>query len=252
MGALELENKTFEGEQLESLFKLLQDKRTRFTVEFKCGECINKVSNAAFAIPTFNFLIVSPDEDCLLSLIVTCKDKVIEKAELKTIAIPIKRICSIQIDETYPPSLLKICALEVITINVTAQKEVASSHIAHTPVGPGANCNVCCYNAAFNPNTTPPTLGFSFDAQLEYQYEDQPGCTFLDFCDIVGNSACLSLPDGLTICPCGSPLPVCSATCISESITTTPTTVSGIVSFSIAVANLCAPTVICIQTCQCQ
>jgi hypothetical protein len=162
--------------------------------------------------------------------------------------------------------LIKICAYEVVSFDPVLPITLTCCDPCHTPVGPGNQCNVCCYNTKLDLKTTPPTVCFSYDAQLEYAYLDKHhhedavaqhgrgcSCTFLDFCDIKGQSACFTLPAGVTLCPCGcgEPKITCSATCDPSNILTTPTCVSGEITISLHVANLCDPTAVCIETAPC-
>jgi hypothetical protein len=168
--------------------------------------------------------------------------------------------------------IVKICCNEVTCLSYTFTKTVVCDDPQHTPVGPGCDSNVCCYNAGIDFKTSPPTLCFSYDAQFEYAFKkkvhhsdrsesDQDPdyrfggnpCTFLDFCNAIGNSARIALPDGVTLCSagCGDPEVSCSAACDPESITTTPTSVSGNITIQLTVSNLCVPTFVCVETVPC-
>ncbi len=157
--------------------------------------------------------------------------------------------------------LVKICCNEVTTINYTYSGTVTCSDPKHAPVEPGNESNVCCYDVGINLKATPPTLRFSYDAQFEYAYlkkqsPEEPdcrcgsSCTFLDYCNIMGRSDSAPLPEGITLCPCGcgDPEVTCSATCDPRSIVTTPTSVSGKITISLTVTNLCVPTFVCVET----
>jgi hypothetical protein len=163
-------------------------------------------------------------------------------------------------------ALIKICAYEVTSFDPVLPITLTCHDPRFTPVAPGSQCNVCCYDARLDLKTTPPTLCFSYDAQFEYAYlgERHRGkgeaehkyscsCTFLDFCDVTGQSACITLPAGITLCPCGcgEPEVTCSATCDPGSIATTPDSVSGNITISLQVSNLCDPTTVCVETVQC-
>jgi len=146
----------------------------------------------------------------------------------------------------------KLCANEITSLVTSLTETVTCGSPAFTPVGPGSACNVALYNVNVNLGSMPPTLSFSFDAQLEYQFLNA-GATFLDFCLIHGQSGSLNLPPGLTAC-CGGPLPptvTFAASCDAGSITTTPTSVSGNVTLSFTVSDLCAPTIICVEDTTC-
>ena len=162
--------------------------------------------------------------------------------------------------------LIKLCAYEVTSFDPVLAITLTCHDPCFTPVAPGNQCNVCCYDSKLDLSTTPPTLRFSYDAQFEYAYLDKHhrekdeadlkcvcSCTFLDFCDITGQSACITLPAGVTLCPCGcgEPKVTCSATCDPGSIETTPTSVSGQVTISLHVTNLCDPTTVCVETVPC-
>jgi len=146
----------------------------------------------------------------------------------------------------------KLCAHEITSIVQSLTETVTCSTPAFTPVGPGNACNVALYNVNLNLGSTPPTLSFSFDAQLAYQFLNA-GATFLDFCLIHGRSGSISLPPGITAC-CGGPLPPAvtfAAGCDARTITTTPTSVSADVTLSFTVSDLCAPTIICVEDATC-
>lgn len=163
--------------------------------------------------------------------------------------------------------LVKICCNEVTAINYTYSGMVTCGDPKYSPVKPGNEGNVCCYDVGIDLKTTPPMLRFSYDAQFEYAYikkqnsekdESDCGCssscTFLDYCNITGGSARVSLPDGVTLCPCGcgDPQVTCAATYDPKSITTTPTSVSGNIMISLTVTNLCVPTFVCVETEPCR
>lgn len=162
--------------------------------------------------------------------------------------------------------LIKLCAYEVTSFDPDYSITLTCYDPCHTPVAPGNQCNVCCYDAKLDLSATPPTLCFSYDAQFEYAYLDERhhdqeeadaecaySCTFLDFCDLKGQWACITLPAGITLCPCGCGEPTvnCSATCDPCSIETTPNSVSGNVTIYLQVSNLCDPTTVCIETVPC-
>jgi hypothetical protein len=162
--------------------------------------------------------------------------------------------------------LIKICAYEVTSFDPVLPITVTCNDPCFKPVAPGNQCNVCCYDAKLDLSATPPTLCFSYDAQFEYAYlgkrqpekdEATPGCacscTFLDFCNVTGQSVCITLPAGVTLCPCGcgEPKVTCSATCDPGSIETTHCSVSGQITISLHVSNLCDPTTVCVETESC-
>ncbi|MBO8127813.1 MAG: hypothetical protein H0Z39_01225 [Peptococcaceae bacterium] len=141
---------------------------------------------------------------------------------------------------------------EVTTITSTLSETVTCTNPAYTPTGPGDECNIVLYNIGVNLGTTPPTLSFSYDAQFEYQYLHEGGATFCDFCDVFGRSGSITLPSGVTVC-CGTTVPsvTYSALCNPGSITTTATSVSGPVTVSFTVTNLCSKTIICVDDTTC-
>lgn len=73
-------------------------KEIKIGVEFCCGSGFKKVVNAVEAIEVCTFLILFPPDHEVLYLKAFGADGVIEKETVKTIAIPIDRICSIEID----------------------------------------------------------------------------------------------------------------------------------------------------------
>lgn len=144
---------------------------------------------------------------------------------------------------------IKICTEQVTVISENYSAGVSCTTPAHTPVvGAGSMCNMVVYNVGIDLNTTPPVLCFSYDTQLEYHYLDH-GVTFSDFCDVFGSSTCVDLPDGINTCCDLSPTWSYTASC--GSITTTPDSVSGDVSISFTVTNLCIPTIVCVDTTVC-
>lgn len=147
----------------------------------------------------------------------------------------------------------KICVDEVTTINNTFSETVTCTEPNHTPTAAGDECNVHVYNMGLDLSSTPPSLSFSFDAQFGYQFHDSSCATFNDFCNIMGNSGSVTLPAGATVC-CDGDVPTdieASADCDSTNITTTPTSVSGPVSLSFTVTNLCTPTILCVEDTTC-
>ncbi len=114
-------------------------------------------------------------------------------------------------------SLIKICAYEITSFDPVLPITLSCCDPCFTPVGPGNQCNVCCYNAKVDLKTDSAHPAFFHDAQFEYAYLDNHhsgkdevdhkcgcSCTFLDFCSIIGESACITLPAGRpTLCPCG-------------------------------------------------
>lgn len=142
-----------------------------------------------------------------------------------------------------------LCVNEITTVTENFSATAVCVDPAHTPVvGPGTQCSSVFYNVALNP----PVLTFSFDAQFEYQYLNQ-GCTFMDFCDVFGMSGTIDIAaDGLTSC-CGVTPSVSfiSCTCDPLSITTTPTSVAGVIGTTFTITNLCVPTIICVDDTTC-
>lgn len=142
----------------------------------------------------------------------------------------------------------KLCVNEVTSVVKQVTDKVTCEHPCYSPAGPGHSCGVALYNVTANLGNVPPTLSFSYDAQLEYQYLNA-GATFLDYCLLQGQNGSLDLPLGLTACS-GEAVPpsvTWTATCHPTSITTTPTSVSGEVTLSFTVSELCAPTIICVE-----
>ncbi|MEW6573627.1 MAG: hypothetical protein AB1374_08355 [Bacillota bacterium] len=149
-------------------------------------------------------------------------------------------------------AIRRLCVNEVTAITSTLSQTVTCTTPAHTPVvGAGDECNVAVYNVAANLGATPPTLAFSFDVQFEYKYM-QSGVTFHDYCTVTGNSGSITLPTGVTLC-CGGTMPAVSSSisCNPGAITTTSTSVSGPVTLSFTVTNLCTQTIICVDDTTC-
>ena len=126
--------------------------------------------------------------------------------------------------------LIKICAYEVTSFDPVLPITLTCCDPHFTPVAPGDHYK-----------------------KGEAEHKCACSCTFLDFCDITGQSACITLPAGATLCPCGcgEPKVTCSATCDPGSIETTPNSVSGHVTISLHVTNLCDPTTVCVETAPC-
>ena len=97
-----IHNETVEKKEsvLEAILKHLahECEEIKIGVEFSCGSGFKKVVNAVKAIEVYTFLILFPPDHEALSLKAFGEDGVIEKEILKAIAIPIDRICSIEID----------------------------------------------------------------------------------------------------------------------------------------------------------
>jgi len=148
-------------------------------------------------------------------------------------------------------TVIKICAEQITTFNEQFSGTITCTDPACTPVvGAGNECNVAVYNVGIDLGVTPPVLCFSFDTQLEYVYTCH-GATFHDFCNVLGSTTCMDLPEGVTMCCDLSPTWTYSATCDPGSITTTSDSVSGPVTISFTLDNLCVPTVICMDTTTC-
>lgn len=142
----------------------------------------------------------------------------------------------------------KICVDEVTTMTKSFSESITCTSPAHTPTSPGDEARVHLYNVGLDLEANPPNLSFSFDTQFEYHY-DGNGATFSDYCTVTGQSGAVTLPEGISPC-CDEAFPpeiTSSATCSADSITTTPSSVSGEVSLAFTVTNLCAPTIISIE-----
>ncbi|MEA1961702.1 MAG: hypothetical protein U9N81_10630, partial [Bacillota bacterium] len=145
-----------------------------------------------------------------------------------------------------------ICAEEITSIGLNFSPTLTCTSPAYTPIGAGTQGCVDVYNPAINWASSPPSLCFSYDASFEYEYMNQGGSTFLNFCEIKDNSTCLDLPSGVTLCACGlDPTYTVCCTCDPTSITTTPTLVIGELGISFTVTDLCVPTVFCVSTIAC-
>lgn len=150
-------------------------------------------------------------------------------------------------------AIRKLCVDEVTTITKSFSQTVTCTNPDHTPTAPGDECRVHVYNVGLNLGASPPTLAFSFDSQFEYKYHEANCGTFHDYCDVMGKSGSVTVPSGATICCDGSISPQIesSVDCNPGSITTTASSVSGSVSMSFTVTNLCTPTVICVDDTTC-
>ncbi len=89
-----------EGSVLATILKHLacDCEEIKIGVEFCCGSGFKKVVNAAKAVEVCTFLILFPKDHEALVLKAYGAGGVIEKETMKAIAIPIDRICSIEID----------------------------------------------------------------------------------------------------------------------------------------------------------
>lgn len=146
----------------------------------------------------------------------------------------------------------RLCVQEITTINKSESITVTCTDPAHTPVGQAtpSECNCALYNVAFTIDAYP-TISFSYDVQLKYAYE-QSGVTFEDFCDVVGRSGSMTFDEGVTFCTCPQAFTLSSSvSCDATAITTTTTSVSGPVTFSFTLTNLCAQTIICVDDTTC-
>lgn len=146
-------------------------------------------------------------------------------------------------------AVIRICAEEVTATAPTFNQDMTCGNPDHPPVGPGTQSNVAVYNMALNLAASPPQICFSYDVELEYQYLNQ-GVTFMEFCHMNGNSTCLDLPDGLTLCTCGI-TPSYTASPSSSVLSATPTSVTGSVQIDFSIDDLCVPTSFCIDTVTC-
>ncbi|RPF49893.1 hypothetical protein EDD75_0719 [Thermodesulfitimonas autotrophica] len=144
-------------------------------------------------------------------------------------------------------AIRKLCVEEITTIGLNWTETLTCTNPAHTPVGPGDECNAHIYGVTVDLSTVPPTLSFTCDAQFEYQYL-QDGATFQDYCNILSSQCSTQLPAGVHVC-CGQTLPsvTYSVACSPGSITTTPTYVAGQLSYAFTIDNLCSYTIICVD-----
>lgn len=146
-------------------------------------------------------------------------------------------------------SVVKICTSEVTTISKSFSETLTCTDPAHTPiVAPGDECRISIYNIGLDLSTAPPNLCFSFDTEFEYAYLSH-GTTFMDYCEVTGNSACLTLPEGVTLC-CGLS-PSVEYCCSAALITATETSVTGEINVSVTITNLCVPTIFCVESITC-
>lgn len=148
-------------------------------------------------------------------------------------------------------TVIQICAEQVSTLSATYAATITCDTPGHTPVGAGDECHISVYDVNLDTASSPMTLSFSFNCEFEYQYLDH-GVTFCDYCYINGQSGSVTLTSGLTLCNCGlTPTYEYSYSCDATAITTTSTMVQGPVSVAFTVTNLCAPTLVCVDTVAC-
>jgi len=146
----------------------------------------------------------------------------------------------------------RICVQEITDVVQTDAFTVTCTTPAHTPIGQASlsECNVALFNVAFTTNPVP-TVAFSYDAQFKYAFL-QNGVTFEEFCNVFNQSRCLTFDSGVVDCDCTTAFTITSSgTCDASAITTTPTSVSGPVTFSFTLNNLCAETIICVDDTVC-
>lgn len=144
----------------------------------------------------------------------------------------------------------KICVQEITTLNRTETFTVTCTTPSFTPIGLGSpsEANAVLYNAAFTISPVP-TISFSYDVQFKYAFL-QNGGTFEEFCDVLSNSGALTFNTGVTSCDCQDAFSITSSIATDPAaITTTqdPNTVSGPVTVSFTLNNLCAQTIICVE-----
>ena len=142
----------------------------------------------------------------------------------------------------------RICVNEVTSVPSTFSQLVVCSNPSHTPTGAGDENRVALFNVALNTGVTPPTIAFSYSTNMEYSWT-QGGTTFMDYCDVLGQSGSLTLTSGVSTC-CGF-TPSVTYTAALTGITATSTMVEGMVNFAFTVSNLCSPTVICVDDTTC-
>lgn len=145
-------------------------------------------------------------------------------------------------------AIRRICVNEVTDFTTQSTITVVCTNPTFTPIGAADEVFCALYNvsASFG---TPPTISFSYDVSIEYQYLNQ-GVTFEDYCQVTGGSGSVTLPDGATVC-CGAASVLSSITCNSANITTTPTSVSAAITVTFTLTNLCAQTIICVEDTVC-
>ncbi len=149
-------------------------------------------------------------------------------------------------------ALRKICVQEITNVTKTDAFTATCTSPANSPLSAAnpSECNVALYNVAFTTDPIP-TISYSYDAQFKYSYMHQ-GVTFEDFCFINSQSRSITFDSDISSCNCGTAFTMtASATCDPAAITTTPTSVSGPLTFNFTLNNLCAETIICIDDTTC-
>lgn len=76
----------------------LTDKHHKIGIEFECGDCCKKVINGSRLFFVFGLAILLPAKgDCLFVKLFS-GGKLVDKEIVRAIVIPVKRICSIEIE----------------------------------------------------------------------------------------------------------------------------------------------------------
>lgn len=147
-------------------------------------------------------------------------------------------------------AIRRICVDEVTSSVVTFSETITCTEPSFTPVtGAGDECHAILDNVQLDFSTSPPTLSFSFGAQFEYAYR-LDSSTFYDYCNVFNQSGSTNITSGTTNC-CGTPQIEYAINCDPANITTTETTVTGVVDFAFTVSNLCISTIICVDDTTC-
>jgi hypothetical protein len=145
-------------------------------------------------------------------------------------------------------ALRKICVNEVTTINMSQNQNATSSSLQGTPVAVAPTCQTCIYNQNWNWGTTPPSITFSYDANIGYKYISVGGETFTDLAPAQGLTGSIILPTGSSTCLCGGgPTFTTAISCFPASITYTATDVSISLVVGASVDGFCAPTFMCVD-----
>ncbi len=132
----------------------------------------------------------------------------------------------------------KICVNELTTSSVPYTHSVTCTSPRHTPVAIGSDADVSLYYVTLDGTSNPPTISFSYDVNMQYQWLDQ-GVTMNDYCYVPSLSGSVSLGLGTKTC-CGSPSISYSA--VVSNMNTTPTYVAGTVNAAFTIDNICYET----------
>ncbi len=97
-GKKETEHDEAKHEDLQSIMNKMCDNNHRIGIEFNCGECCKKVTNAAKIFFIFGHVILLPIPCESLVLKAFSGGRLVDKQFLRAVIVPVERVCSIEVE----------------------------------------------------------------------------------------------------------------------------------------------------------